>query len=509
MFLQFNICVQSIGVALGLLMSTHALAAGFSSPNHLVVLRLGNGNAVNFGTAQPLFLDEYDVGGPTATFVQTVPLPSSGSFAVTLPDSNSHDGLLNRSVDGQYLVFAGYRADAFTSDPSLNLASTTPRVIARVSASGTVDTSTALTDSYHKTVVRAVVSDDGSRFWVAGDNADAHPLYSTFGGLRYVAALGANSTTNLSQVQDFSPPPTPDNVRSIGIFAGQLYESSGSDSSIGKSVFEVGIGLPTTGSQTLKRLTTDGASTNAFFLADLNEAVPGVDTLYSSTSAQGIGLHKYSKLCAGDNCNWVANGIVALPGIEAITAAVSGSDVIIYATDGGRVLRLTDSTGYNAAIVGVFNPILSAAENQSFRGMAFAPTSAGLPGDYNRNGTVDAADYVVWRKMFGAMDTGLAADGNGDHRVDDADYAIWKSHFGQPPGSAAGAAIPAASIPEPESVAVLVVASLCVAVRRERKKAATVNEANSCVNPFPKSVEYTRDLPSGSTLPHFVGRSEL
>jgi hypothetical protein len=55
-----------------------------------------------------------------------------------------------------------------------------------------------------------------------------------------------------------------------------------------------------------------------------------------------------------------------------------------------------------------------------------------LPGDYTRNGVVDAADYVVWRKQQGT--TGAlpfaTADSNGDAMVDDADYGVWRANFG-------------------------------------------------------------------------------
>ncbi|MCA9189180.1 MAG: hypothetical protein KDA99_26325, partial [Planctomycetales bacterium] len=54
----------------------------------------------------------------------------------------------------------------------------------------------------------------------------------------------------------------------------------------------------------------------------------------------------------------------------------------------------------------------------------------GLPGDYNGNGIVDAADYTVWKDNFGS-DTELAADGNEDGVVNAADYTIWKDNFGQ------------------------------------------------------------------------------
>ena len=53
-----------------------------------------------------------------------------------------------------------------------------------------------------------------------------------------------------------------------------------------------------------------------------------------------------------------------------------------------------------------------------------------LTGDYNNNGAVDAADYVVWRNTLGST-TEPAADGNHDNKIDAADYAIWRSNFGR------------------------------------------------------------------------------
>jgi hypothetical protein len=72
-----------------------------------------------------------------------------------------------------------------------------------------------------------------------------------------------------------------------------------------------------------------------------------------------------------------------------------------------------------------------------------------LAGDYNANGVVDAADYIVWRKMLGQSGIGLAADGNGNSVVDQADYAVWQSNFGAVLGSGAGFA---ANVPEPGSL---------------------------------------------------------
>jgi hypothetical protein len=52
-----------------------------------------------------------------------------------------------------------------------------------------------------------------------------------------------------------------------------------------------------------------------------------------------------------------------------------------------------------------------------------------LAGDYNLDGSVDTADYVVWRETEGSS-TDLRADGNGDGRVDQADHDLWKANVG-------------------------------------------------------------------------------
>lgn len=83
---------------------------------------------------------------------------------------------------------------------------------------------------------------------------------------------------------------------------------------------------------------------------------------------------------------------------------------------------------------------------------------ATMPGDYNRNGAVDAADYVVWRNTQGQTGTGLAADGNGDEMIDTGDYNVWRGNFGAITPSGAGlAAIRAIgpAVPEPTSLVLL------------------------------------------------------
>jgi hypothetical protein len=74
----------------------------------------------------------------------------------------------------------------------------------------------------------------------------------------------------------------------------------------------------------------------------------------------------------------------------------------------------------------------------------FAPP--GLTGDYNGNGKVDAADYVVWRN------TNI----NGP-----AGYTDWRANFGKPPGSGSGSGLTAAGVPEPSAAALCLIAIVC------------------------------------------------
>ena len=83
---------------------------------------------------------------------------------------------------------------------------------------------------------------------------------------------------------------------------------------------------------------------------------------------------------------------------------------------------------------------------------------AGLPGDYNANGTVDAADYVLWRNG-GPLENEVADPGN----ISPADYNEWRARFGNalPGGSGSQAAVP-----EPAAVLLLIGAMACLLATR-------------------------------------------
>ncbi|MEM9186252.1 MAG: glycoside hydrolase family 16 protein [Planctomycetota bacterium] len=86
-----------------------------------------------------------------------------------------------------------------------------------------------------------------------------------------------------------------------------------------------------------------------------------------------------------------------------------------------------------------------------------------VPGDFNGDTVVDAADYTVWRDNLGASDESLIGDaGDGLNGVDAADYLVWRNAFLGLPGAST-----LISVPEP-SAALLMVGSTALLFRRRR-----------------------------------------
>jgi hypothetical protein len=88
----------------------------------------------------------------------------------------------------------------------------------------------------------------------------------------------------------------------------------------------------------------------------------------------------------------------------------------------------------------------------------------GLPGDYNENNIVDAADYTRWRDHLGSA-TALPNDDTAG--VGQDDYTRWKTNFGTSlPG---GGSVSAAAVPEPSALMLVISVLLgSVAIRRNK-----------------------------------------
>jgi uncharacterized protein YjbI with pentapeptide repeats len=138
----------------------------------------------------------------------------------------------------------------------------------------------------------------------------------------------------------------------------------------------------------------------------------------------------------------------------------TGVDV---ATQSGRTIDLFDWTGVTptGAFTTVSSPYTWNLTNLYTTGEVTLTAAPGFPGDFNNNGSVDAADYVVWRKNNGTP----------------AAYNIWRANFGAVSpgiGAGSGAALPSAAplsaaVPEPATLALLALGLLLLAWRNSRQ----------------------------------------
>jgi YD repeat-containing protein len=435
----------------------------------IAVERLGDGTAAPTANGSPIFIEEYS--RTTGALVNTLALPTTDPDAagpqhrIVENGSSPNSGFMTRSVDGRYLVTGGYDAALGATLPgNTNVQN---RIIARVEGSGAVDTSTGYSDDAGASAnnangtLRSVVTVDGTSFYASTANATANTVY--------VNAFGAID----SDTDSIGGP----NGRAGAIFAGRFFISfSTSPNQLHEIKDTASNGLPTGPAVNNTDVAISLGTNNnpeQFVLLDLVPNVgfdgTGLDTLYM-TNANAVsttavnptgsensgGLQKYTY----DGSSFVEqitfnNGLALTTdttnplrgGLQGL--AFAGFDAsqhpIFYTTTVGTspitqnaLLKLVDTGSATDA----FTVVTNSPTNTVFRGVALAPVT-GVPGDYNNNGIVDSADYVLWRKG-GPLQNEVDAPGT----VNQADYTAWKARFGSTATSGF-----ASSIPEPSALA--------------------------------------------------------
>jgi len=337
-----------------------AQAAPFT-PGNVVVYRVGDGTSGLSSSGAKVFLDEFT---PSGTLVQSFAIPFTGPSRLIASGTAVSEGLITISTNGQYLLFAGYNRELGGSgDLASTGAGTVNRVIGRVEvATGEYVRTNSLADFASASNPRSVTSDDGTRFWVGGGT----------GGVRYVASVGATTSTQVST--------TITNVRQVNIFANQLYVSAGGSIQLGT----VGTGLPTGSGNSITSLNGFPASgsTYGYFFADLDPNVPGLDTLYvadDTPAGTRAGITKFSLV----DGVWYNRGTAKFDAdsYRGLTGFVEGTTVTLFATrkggstssGGGELVKLVDTGGYNTAFNPTFTLLATASTNTAFRGVVYIP----------------------------------------------------------------------------------------------------------------------------------------
>jgi hypothetical protein len=141
-----------------------------------------------------------------------------------------------------------------------------------------------------------------------------------------------------------------------------------------------------------------------------------------------------------------------LQGLHLLFYSKSGLDLPVFPTDANGYPRLAPFTSFEA-----FGVILDRRPGSEYsvslldETLSVNSVNFSLPGDYNRDGTVDAADYVVWRNSpnnFGG---------------DPAGYNTWRTNFGRTAGDNASLAAAAnTAAPEPSSLGLILFFALAI-----------------------------------------------
>lgn len=332
--MRFAVPALSAVAFAALSLASTAQAAAFGAGD-LVIYRVGTGSSALSSAATQVYLDEYSASGTLVQSLAVSGLTSSGSA--------TSEGLITRSVDGRTLDFTGYNAALGTSKVASS--TTASREIGQADAQGNISIASVL-DSYGGNNIRSAVSVNGSSFFTGGPDA-------TTGGARYVVG---NTSTGIA---------TGANTRQVNIFNNQLYYSTGSGTA---GIYALGSGLPTgtaTGS-----LIAKSSSPYAFYFADLNSSVAGVDTLYVADDS--VGIEKFS-LAGG---TWSLTGTISASNVRGLTGVVTSSGVQLYATSDSTLYSVLDNSGYDQTLNGTLTTLATATTDEAFRGLALAPTAA-------------------------------------------------------------------------------------------------------------------------------------
>lgn len=360
-----------------------ALSAQFL-PNQLVVLRTGDGLPSLSGTAVPVTLLQYNLldTNQLPSYLLNMPvLPSTQSGfnrALTLGSSSVAEGDIALTVNGQYLVLAGYNAAPNT----VSVTNTSVEgVVAKVDSQGNIHTKTSYNRLavYTNGSIRSACSIDGTAFWTTGSGSGTT--------LRFIQSDSVNATgiaiTSTGSVGT---------TRTAQIADNQLYCSA---NSLGIKLGKVGTGLPVTAGQVtvnLPGIPQGNIEPYGYQFLDLDVTEPGLDVLYMAciggpTNSDSSGIFKFSKVGG----TWVGNGYLTgnARAVACMNTCNNVVDLYITRSDSkttkpNALVAFSDLSGYNGMLPGGTSlqntkVLATSGANFSFNGVCFTPGTSFQP----------------------------------------------------------------------------------------------------------------------------------
>lgn len=341
-------------------------------PKQLAVLRAGDGAVKQHLKQAPIFIDQFDPARFSDAPSFSVAIPTNGVNSFFFNSHAATEGVLSRSANHRFLVFAGYGGVNLLEKPGVPSLLDIDRGFCTVDAAGKIQTYLYKTAaSTEKINPRGAVSDGEDNFWGFG-NAQA--------------TLFFNPVSQPTPVEFDAVP----NTRAMRIFDHLLYATlNGADATAidGKAgIYEFvdshgnGVGLPEQAGAQIKLLVPAAANYAKISGFDMN---PEQTIAYLADTTAGV--QKYIKAGGG----WKLAYNFAIPqnipaadnhasGCFGLAVDFGGPAPVIYATttegyegtvNSNRVVRIVDT---NAMAV-VSTLAQSHSANIAFRGVDFTP----------------------------------------------------------------------------------------------------------------------------------------
>lgn len=322
---------------------------------NLVVIRVGNGAQIQSLNGNSIFLDQFTAGGQ---YVNTVNIPDGGSTGIIAVGVDNANGVnsgsttgssLTRSLDGRFLVIAGYATNlAYGANLANSYAAEVPRGIGLIDSQGQYNLGLASTDSVFDQIYwRAAITDGTNNFWGSGSK----------GGTYYFGLSGPGTLVQTTFI----------NARSMGLFNGDMYSAEASNPT---GVLKIS-GLPTTNGVAPQVLFSGSTGTYDLSVSPDGNLIYVAD---QRSLASGGGIQRWQF----DGTTWslaytLTNGFIGL-GPRYIAVDFTGANPVLYVTsndqsaDNNRLIRFEDSGAASAGVT-----LANAGVNQTFRGLHFGP----------------------------------------------------------------------------------------------------------------------------------------
>lgn len=248
---------------------------------------------------------------------------------------------------------------------------------------------------------------------------------------------------------------------SIGV-SGTLDLTGGAlETTVGQSIASSGLIRASGGSQIRSDVVNAGtlnlldASVTRSVTMQANSQMTADNSTVGSLTQQPTADLKFALRSASDFDNLAVTGAASLGGDVVISllggfAPIAGTELQVLTASSISGMPTFD---FSAAPLGSG---LAWAVALSPTSISLVVLSTGIAGDYNADGTVNAADYTIWRDNHGS--TAVLPNDPSGGTIGVAQYNTWRNNFGLSNGPALS---PATSVPEPQ--AWLLSALACVA----------------------------------------------